>query len=104
MTTELIQYLRRDGHPFGCMVAQKIDCDDGAVVQIGWSLCNKKDLFRKAQARRIARGRAIGREQATKVPQEVIRSLREEMAFFSLRALKFFEAVVVKIPGSIISD
>ena len=47
----LIQYIRNNhGQPRGCVVATGRN-------QVGWSLCNKKDIFNKERALQIAMGR-----------------------------------------------
>jgi len=54
---ELVRYIRENGVPVGCVVAE-------GSQEIGWSLCASFDQFSKKKAKEIARRRA-------KIPYEV---------------------------------
>lgn len=82
----LIQYLRdRRGNPRGCVVAIKNPLNTMERYRLGWSLCCKRDVFKKKLAVDLAIGRAI-RDGSGEVPESLY-ELWDEM---DMRALKYF--------------
>ena len=94
-----------NGHPFACMVARKVDGQrhELPIINIGWSLCNPKNLFYKSRGLQIARGRAVCFDTGIKVPRHRFVRLRNELDKFTARATAFFRSSRVRRPAQVYS-
>lgn len=79
----VIQYVRKNGRPFGVVVAVK--GEDG--FRIGYSLCNKKDRFKKETGLKIAFGRA---DVWSSIPHETPKEIMAAMPSFIERCKKYY--------------
>lgn len=71
MKNMLIQYYRdRRGNPCGCVVAIKAPVGTDGKFRLGWSLCCKRDVFKKKLAVDIAVGRAF-RDDFGEIPSSL---------------------------------
>jgi hypothetical protein len=81
----LVQYVRNNkGQPRGVVIAFK---DNSNQVQLGWSLCNKRDKFDKQIGLHTAVERAAQQIWWTEVP-DTVRKLLHEMRERSFRFFK----------------
>lgn len=82
----VIQYVRnRKGIPVGVIVAMKSDGGFG----IGYSLCNRKDRFKKETALKIAFGRAES-NGASLMLHELPRGIARVLPEFMERCKKYY--------------
>lgn len=80
---KLVQYYRsRNGQPRGCVVALKTP---QGKVQLGWSLCCKRDVFKKKWAVELATRRAL--KDAWGLPPSLMDTFKSMQA----RAVKYFK-------------
>ena len=95
MITEYIRNSR--GEKRGVVVAiGKNDSSGRAYVRIGWSLCNKKDIFDKERGMSIACGRAIKsktNEFCIGIPHTAINPIGKMVE----RAIRYFHTTNINI-------
>lgn len=95
----LIKYIRRkptreiDGKkikasPVGVLLADRVPNPDGASedIQIGWSLCNRRDLFSRETGLKIA-ARRMSVNRYDNIPD----SMKEELKKFKQRCERYFK-------------
>lgn len=79
----VVQYVRKNGKPFGAIVAVK--SEDG--FRIGYSLCNKKDRFKKETGLKIAFGRA---DTWNLLPYKIPNEIMSVLPLFIQRCRKYY--------------
>lgn len=79
----VIQYVRKNGKPFGTIVAVK--AEDG--FRIGYSLCSRKDRFKKETGLKIAFGRA---DTWSVVPRDTPREILAALPDFIARCKRYY--------------
>lgn len=79
----VIQYLRKNGKPFGTVVAVKGDHG----FRIGYSLCSRKDRFKKETGLKIAFGRA---DTWSVIPMRTPKEIMEALPGFIARCKKYY--------------
>jgi hypothetical protein len=81
---------REKGTPYGCLYAKTFcDLNGECKIIVGWSLCNKKDVFTKDDAVSIAAERPFDYEFGSKMP--IPSSLEKQFVKFCKRAKKFYK-------------
>ena len=84
----LKQYIRnKKNNPIGVLLADKIDND----IQLGFSLCSKRDTYNKEKGMQIALHR-LHHKGVLNIPD----SINELVDAFELRAAKYFKIAVVQ--------
>lgn len=78
-------FVKKGGEPTGIIVAL-------AKNKVGWSLCSKKDVFRRAMGKTIAIGRAeyYGTNK-TQLLSEIPDSIRQEVLDMYERSEKYYK-------------
>lgn len=85
-----LEVIRAKGEPYGCFYANKVvdKKNDMYVINVGWSLCNKKDEFSKREAIGVAKVRAT----STNVGDTMFipHSLEKKFVKFCERVKKYY--------------
>lgn len=72
-------------HPYGCLVARR----NRSVIEVGWSLCRKDDIFKRKTARQLAVSRLPkASHDFTQLPTAV----HKEMLTFITRIERYFKS------------
>lgn len=79
----VIQYVRKNGRPLGAIVAVKGEHG----FRIGYSLCNKRDRFKKETGLKIAFGRA---DTWSSIPGDTPREIMAALPGFIARCKKYY--------------
>jgi len=79
----VVQYVRKSGKPFGALVAVKGEHG----FRIGYSLCSKKDRFKKETGLKIAFGRA---DTWSVIPGGVPKEIMSVLPGFIGRCKKYY--------------
>ncbi len=93
----IVKYLRREGKPYGCMIAVGVD-------DIGISICDPKDTFTKKEAIKVAQVNTWTYEDNEKWLLEKIKAYKgktplvtaetlQELVEFKYRCKKYFKVV-----------
>lgn len=79
----VVQYIRKNGRPLGAIVAVKGEYG----FRIGYSVCSKKDRFKKETALKIAFGRA---DTWNLIPHDVPKDVSRNLPAFIERCKKYY--------------
>lgn len=98
----LVKYIRRKptkmvgnqkikAPPVGVLVADLVPNEDGQTsdVRIGWSLCNRKDVFDRRMGLGLA-ARRMSKNRHENIPD----SMKDELAKFKERCARYFKQPV----------
>lgn len=85
-------FVRAKGMPYGCLIARSVKDSQGTqYINIGWSLCNKKDTFTKSAARVIATAKASICENELGTPMYIPHSMQKDFEAFCERVKLYFQ-------------